>query len=151
MSNKQTLTNNLSLSFGISSDTNRRYRRRMEDTHIIVHEDIPNSSDKQAFCAIFDGHAGKAVSEYCEKNFWNVFKKYEYCLRIYLYLLNQSILLENPSKPMNEIFETTYSQVESGIIQNGVKLFLSLLDSILRKHSCDNFLKNREKGWQRCG
>lgn len=55
---------------GVSEDRNKRCRRTMEDAHCFITD--YNSTPRQGFFAIFDGHAGKATAEWCGENFHKV-------------------------------------------------------------------------------
>eukprot|EP00296_Roombia_truncata_P007910 JP446369.1.p1 GENE.JP446369.1~~JP446369.1.p1 ORF type:complete len:259 (+),score=35.19 JP446369.1:30-806(+) len=46
--------------FGVASETNLRWRKSMEDTHVFRDK---FGSDRSAFLAIYDGHGGKEVAD----------------------------------------------------------------------------------------
>ncbi|SYW85422.1 uncharacterized protein UHO2_01668 [Ustilago hordei] len=60
-------TQGMSFRVGISEDSNKRWRRAMEDAHAFVYDfgDVHG----QGFFGIFDGHAGKDAAEWCGQNF----------------------------------------------------------------------------------
>lgn len=60
----------LSFRVGISEDSNKRWRRAMEDAHAFVYDFA--GVHGQGFFGIFDGHAGKDAAEWCGQNFHKV-------------------------------------------------------------------------------
>ena len=60
----------LPLRVGISEDSNKRWRRAMEDAHAFVYDF--GGVHGQGFFGIFDGHAGKDAAEWCGQNFHQV-------------------------------------------------------------------------------
>lgn len=60
----------LSFRVGISEDSNKRWRRAMEDAHAFVYDF--GGVHGQGFFGIFDGHAGKDAAEWCGQNFHQV-------------------------------------------------------------------------------
>lgn len=54
------------MQIGISEDQNRKYRKTMEDKVTVI-EDFNNIND-QLYVGLFDGHAGKSLSDYCGAN-----------------------------------------------------------------------------------
>ncbi|TIA90353.1 hypothetical protein E3P81_02454 [Wallemia ichthyophaga] len=54
------------MSIGISEDQNQKFRRTMEDK-VTVLNDFNNVSN-QLYAGLFDGHAGKSLSDYCGDN-----------------------------------------------------------------------------------
>ena len=59
--------------YGIAEDPNSSHRPYMEDTNYCA--DSYNGHPKQALFALFDGHGGKDVSDYCAKNIATLFKQ----------------------------------------------------------------------------
>jgi len=62
---------------GVSADRNARYRRFMEDSHVVV--DQLNGAENQGLFCVFDGHGGKGCAMWLKDNFKeqaeNVFKE----------------------------------------------------------------------------
>ena len=54
------------MQIGISEDQNRKYRKTMEDKVTVI-ENFNNIND-QLYVGLFDGHAGKSLSDYCGAN-----------------------------------------------------------------------------------
>nr|CDI52286.1 related to phosphoprotein phosphatase 2C [Melanopsichium pennsylvanicum 4] len=80
---------------GISEDSNKRWRRAMEDAHAFVYDfgDVPG----QGFFGIFDGHAGKDAAEWCGLHF------HQYLLKT---------LENNENKPVPDLLNATFHAVD---------------------------------------
>ncbi|SPO21481.1 related to phosphoprotein phosphatase 2C [Ustilago trichophora] len=80
---------------GISEDSNKRWRRAMEDAHAFVYDF--GGVHGQGFFGIFDGHAGKDAAEWCGQNF-------------HQYLLKTLEL--NQDKPVPDLLNATFHSVD---------------------------------------
>jgi protein phosphatase PTC1 len=56
--------------YGVSSDQNAKFRRRMEDAHYC--EDGFNGVPEQAFFGVYDGHGGNMAANFCAENLHKV-------------------------------------------------------------------------------
>jgi len=89
---------------GIFSDRNAKYRRFMEDAHVI--EDKFNGSDSQGFFAVYDGHGGKTAAIFCQENFHKL-------LGEELSKLSEEDR-DNDAK-IEEVFRTTYQRTDDAM------------------------------------
>jgi protein phosphatase PTC1 len=55
---------------GFTEDTNKRYRRTMEDSHNFIFNFMGQPGS--GYFAIFDGHAGKFAAAWCGDNLHDV-------------------------------------------------------------------------------
>ncbi|KAI8908579.1 phosphatase 2C-like domain-containing protein [Gorgonomyces haynaldii] len=80
---------------GFTEDRNKRYRRSMEDSHIICYSfcDIPGAG----FFGIFDGHAGKQAADYCGNN---------------LHIHFAQLMTECPSDPIPKLLNDTFVKTD---------------------------------------
>ncbi|CDR88105.1 related to phosphoprotein phosphatase 2C [Sporisorium scitamineum] len=85
----------LSFRVGISEDSNKRWRRAMEDAHAFVYDF--GGVHGQGFFGIFDGHAGKDAAEWCGQNFHHALLK---------------TLELNPDKPVPDSLNLTFHSVD---------------------------------------
>ncbi|SAM78574.1 related to phosphoprotein phosphatase 2C [Ustilago bromivora] len=88
-------TQGMSFRVGISEDSNKRWRRAMEDAHAFVYDfgDVHG----QGFFGIFDGHAGKDAAEWCGQNF------HQYLLKT---------LEFDSDKPIPDLLNATFHNVD---------------------------------------
>ncbi len=56
--------------YGVSSDQNPKYRRKMEDAHYC--EDGFNGDPEQAFFGVYDGHGGNMAANFCAERLHKV-------------------------------------------------------------------------------
>jgi len=56
--------------YGLASDQNQRFRRRMEDAHFLA--DGFNNDPQAGFFAVYDGHGGKEAALFCSQNLHHV-------------------------------------------------------------------------------
>lgn len=54
--------------YAYQEDRNQRFRPQMEDTRCLVDKIVPSDPSSGLF-AIFDGHGGRQVSDYCAERF----------------------------------------------------------------------------------
>lgn len=99
---------------GVWEDRNRKCRRTMEDTHAFLYNflvtppakgkaDAADSDEDGAetdngYFAIFDGHAGTFAADWCGKK---------------LHLILEEIVRKNPTAPMPELLDQTFTAVDS--------------------------------------
>ncbi|EST06040.2 Protein phosphatase 2C (PP2C)-like domain protein [Kalmanozyma brasiliensis GHG001] len=88
-------SSDLAFRVGISEDSNKKWRRAMEDAHAFIYDfgDVHG----QGFFGIFDGHAGKDAAEWCGQNF------HQYLLKT---------LDKNEGKPVPDILNITFHSVD---------------------------------------
>lgn len=91
----------MQLSIGAASDPNTRYGGKMEDRHVI-------DTQEQLF-AVFDGHGGQSVAQYCADHIVPTFK--ECCLMSSKVILND---LQRAHKALNRSFFS----IERGLWDN---------------------------------
>lgn len=119
---------------GVWEDRNRKCRRTMEDTHAFLYNFLPTpapvseahaknevKSDKSddsdvsqqdivetdnGYFAIFDGHAGTFAADWCGKK---------------LHVLLEDIVRKNPTTPMPELLDQTFTSVDSQLEKLPVK------------------------------
>jgi len=89
-------------SVGHCSEKNPRYRRVMEDEHVMLDTFIDKGS---AFFAVYDGHGGRQTVECVSKNFHEILKKE---------------LANNPHSPQ-ECLKKTFKLTDELIIQNKIQ------------------------------
>jgi protein phosphatase PTC1 len=101
---------------GVAEDKNKKCRRTMEDTHAYLYiflstpapavemsrQQSPPSSGNvvetdNGYFAIFDGHAGTFAAEWCGKK---------------LHLLLEDTIRRNPNKPIPELLDETFTNVD---------------------------------------
>lgn len=77
------------MQIGISEDQNKKFRRTMEDKVTVINDfnNVPN----QLYAGLFDGHAGKSLSDYCGAN-------------LHQMILNNFEKVDNVSDNLNQSF-----------------------------------------------
>ncbi|PKS13326.1 hypothetical protein jhhlp_000097 [Lomentospora prolificans] len=99
---------------GVWEDRNRKCRRTMEDTHAFLYNfltpalgkgkaDLADTDDDSVetdngYFAIFDGHAGTFAADWCGKK---------------LHLILEEVVRKNPTVPMPELLDQTFTAVDS--------------------------------------
>jgi len=96
--------------YGICSDQNWKYRRRMEDAHFV--QDGYSSSPDKGFFAVYDGHGGKEAAVFCSQNFHKV-------LEDGLKSVSDSELISQPEK-VQEVFKKTYAKTDDLLKESAV-------------------------------
>jgi protein phosphatase PTC1 len=88
--------------YGVWSDQNFKYRRRMEDAHYC--EDGFNGNASQGFFAVYDGHGGKDAAVYASANLHKILAEH----------LNKAgpDVFKTPEK-VQEIMKTTYLETDN--------------------------------------
>ena len=96
---------------GVWEDRNRKCRRTMEDTHAFLYNfasaalppgkadaDDDGAETDNGYFAIFDGHAGTFAADWCGKK---------------LHLILEEVVRKNPTAPMPELLDQTFTTVDS--------------------------------------
>jgi protein phosphatase PTC1 len=97
---------------GFSEDANPRFRRTMEDAHVI--QDSFGEDETQGFFAIYDGHGGRSAVEYTEK-------------KLHINLLDE-LKTKEPEDALKEAFLKTDREIgENKIESSGSTAVVALL------------------------
>jgi protein phosphatase PTC1 len=107
---------------GVTEDKNKKCRRTMEDTHAYLYNFLstPRNDDTHStehaehqvadtdngYFAIFDGHAGTFAADWCGKK---------------LHLLLEETIRKNPSTPIPELLDQTFTSVDQQLEKLPVK------------------------------
>ncbi|KAJ3427009.1 hypothetical protein M0813_05142 [Anaeramoeba flamelloides] len=115
---------------GISFTQNSRFRRSMEDAHIVV--DNFGEREDQGFFAIYDGHGGNKASSFCKDTVHEEF------LRL---LKEKQPLNSEKTATIPEIFSQTFSNIDTKLKEENPKDSGSTaVVSFIRKEEESKFL-----------
>lgn len=110
-------------SVGISHDRNARFRRTMEDEHIIV-DNFGNDPD-QGYFAIYDGHGGRGAVEFTAKT-------------LHLNLLEE---LKNEDEPVGKLFTQAYLKTDKQMGETQIQFSgTTCITVLIRKKNGERWL-----------
>ncbi|ODV92607.1 hypothetical protein CANCADRAFT_89983 [Tortispora caseinolytica NRRL Y-17796] len=109
----------LTYEVGVADDQNKRYRRTMEDRHVIVRDFAGNDNP---YFGLFDGHAGVETAAWCQKS---------------LHILLHDNLTSAPSAPPRTIIENTCLEADKIVSCNNPISGTTAIIALLRWESRD--------------